>query len=223
MPRSPITGKFKLAIIEINSEILAYQKTLHHRKRVLPKLSHLQLQKVFAAYKGLCAYCKAPLMLGDNFKLGGAHFSFEIPLVQGGEVAPSNVVPVCYAHKLRYNNLKSKRERVPDLDTFADLIEVLIESVSYEYKDIGKIRILKSEINSILEEIALHGHYKHYKEDLPKKPQHFINTNTVADIIEKMKTGEKTKEDLIESIKTITSTGQYRIKTAAPYGKKTPV
>lgn len=210
MPKAGL-AKFKKPLITINEEIRKFERKKHWRALKLPRFILDDLFKVYTEYKGACAFCGILTTVKFQYRYTGAYFKFEIPLARGGEVSTDNLVLVCATHRDEYKPHKKMRERIPDIDTFADLTEALIRAVQNN-NSWEKIRRIKHDMNTILEEIAIHSRYMVFNEDKPTKIRTPKRDNSIADEIEKLAKGEDTKTNIVDGLKTIHITQKYEVQ-----------
>lgn len=210
MPKAGLAN-FRKPLIEINEEIRRFEKKRHWRALKLPRFILDDLFKVYTEYKGACAFCGILTTAKFNYKYTGAHFRFEMPLTKGGDITTDNIVLVCATHKKEYGTHKRARERIPDVDSFADLTEALIRAVQ-NGEGWEKIRRIKHEMNTVLEEIAIHSRYMVFNEDRPTKIRTPKRDNSIADAIEKLAAGEDTKQEITDGLKTIHVTQKYEVQ-----------
>jgi hypothetical protein len=210
MPKAGIL-KFRKPLIEINKEISVFEKKRHWRASKLERFTMEDLLKVYTYYKGACAFCGLPTTVEYKYKYTGSYFIFEVPLEKGGAVDVNNLVLVCTVHKEQYKPHKRLRERIPDVDSFADLTEALIRAV-HNGDGWEKIRRIKHEMNTILEELAIHSRYTVFNEDRPIRIRTAKRDNSVADLIERFAKGEDTKQDITDGLKTIHITQKYEVQ-----------
>lgn len=201
MPR----GMYGHAILEINRELRNAGHKTYFRKP--------EIDVIYKDWKGCCAYCGMPLSLQGSNPTNALHLQFYTPLDAGGLPLLANLMPVCPTDKKRYRPTRRALEDIPNIDTFADLVEELMKLVSTGSRTFA----IKKRINTQLEDIV---HTLRYKTSPPSKEYEIRieNKNTIPDIVEEIAVrvdkGEdcaKEKEALSESLEQITQTKQYRI------------
>lgn len=198
-------------MISINEEIRKFEKKRHWKRLKLPRFILDDLFKVYTKYKGACAFCGILTTAKFQYRYTGANFRFEMPIEKGGGISIDNLVLVCATHRDKYRPHHRSRERIPDVDSFADLTEALIRAV-HNGDGWEKIRRIKHEMNTVLEEIAIHSRYMVFNEDRPTKISTPKRDNSIADAIEKLAAGEDTKQDITDGLKTIHVTQKYEVQ-----------
>jgi len=192
--------RFRRVVIDINK-----QRRLH--KPSSEPFTVTQAGEVFGAYKGRCAYCGRPLNIAITYGDSKLMMIYYIPLERGGTTHHWNIVPVCPEHRKTGIRKQELREDIPDINTFADYISVLIESI-IEFKEnptapmAEKIRRLKRVLNFSLDEIAISMRYKPFVDWLPEQFEILIeDENTIPDRVEKLieHTVDKEPEDVLSS------------------------
>ena len=134
-----------------------------------------------------------------------------MPLEKGVTVDINNLILSCAVHKDQYQPHKRLRERIPNVDSFGDLMEALFRAV--ENKEGWEItRRIKHEMNTILEEIAVHSRYMIYKEDRPIRIRTSKKDESIPDLIEKFAKSQNSKEDVVDALKTIHVVKTYKVQ-----------
>jgi 5-methylcytosine-specific restriction endonuclease McrA len=200
---------FTFALESINSAIA--RSRLGGPKKYFTKT---QAKNVWNRYKGACAYCEIPLVPRGG-KEDSLHFTMYVPLKHGGRVEEENLLPVCKGCKERHK-LPPKRmlDRIPNVNTIADLVDRLIVEVHklawFENKkreehaktnpDIEKIAmwdnasrdccelrsLLKRELNTAFEELVVSLQYVPRKEARTFRPPKIQEGFTLGDLIMRM-------------------------------------
>lgn len=204
----PRTMAFKTIVSDANEEIIKFEKTRHHKALPMGRVNGTMCKTAWNKQNGRCVYCGIALHYSVRFRFMAASVVFDLPLKKGGLVEQDNIVLVCPYHKERYGASKPLRERIPDINTFADLVEQLFRSVSND-ESREKIRMIKHEIDCILEDIAIHGQYRVFNED---RPAIIERDNLISNILDKMAKGEDVHNELVDRIKTIHVSGSYKRK-----------
>lgn len=207
--RGAASPAFRSALADINLECARF--TRQGKKVYLDKND---VKAVYAKYKGACAFCGYPLR---SHKRGsdGLVLMFYQPLKYGGEVSRDNLIPVCCRCKDRQSPSPRPIERVPNVNTIADLIDRLIVEVhklayfenkkreehAKEQPDKDKIvewdnksrdccelrSILKRKLNTAFEEFVCTMQYAPRAEARTfRAPQVIEGRTTVADSIDAM-------------------------------------
>lgn len=191
------------------------------------KITSSECADIFNVYHGRCVFCGRPL-LPKQTKLDSEdtlHMIFYIPLERGGQPTLENIVPVCPFHHRKRSRKQELREEIPDLNTFADHLHVLIESI-VEFKErptrplVEKIKRIKRLINFDIDEIAINMRYKPFEDWLPERFEMLVEDhNTLPERIEKLTadTLDKEPEEVLQSdkdritdvAKQMVVTGQY--------------
>jgi hypothetical protein len=172
-----------------------------------------------------CVYCGVALNRRSR-QYNGLNPVFYIPIDRGGPIEIDNLVFACSPCAHKYRPQRELRDAIPDINTFADYVEVLTKSV-HEKMDAEKdedaelvlilnekIRRIKRLLNIQLEDIALSLKYKPFKDWIPERFQEVREDDTDAPtLIERVAENptKENKEALTEGVKQIVSTGQYRI------------
>lgn len=223
-PRVKAFGAFKPAIEEINLRISRIIK--FDGRSTLQRITPQQARAAFLAYKGTCAYCGIPLNVRNRTGWNSLHFTFYVPIkLQGKKIRPELLLPVCEAH-LKNSIKPGLREDIPDLNTFSDLIVVLIKSIVSENELSSELKILMQEkinrikrlLNFKLEDIALSMRYKPFRDWNPEEFELVVEgDNSFPDLVQKVteevidKGTEETKEEVTECIKQILTAKQYKV------------
>jgi len=207
--RGAASPAFRSALADINLECAKFTKK---GKKVY--LDKNDAKAVYAKYNGACAFCGYPLR---SHKRGsdGLVLMFYRPLKFGGEISRENLIPVCCRCKGRQTPSPRPIERVPNVDTIADLIDRLIVEVHklafFENKkreehakvspdkekivewdnksrDCCELRsILKRKLNTAFEEFVCTMQYAPRAETRTfRAPQFVEDRNTIADSIDAM-------------------------------------
>lgn len=197
---------FKVGLVEIQDEI--------RRAGKKSEITRWSLRETFDKHGGRCVYCGMGLLCrGDG--PDSAHFSFYVPLNNGGLPVPENLVLVCYTHRKTYLPNRINTPRILDVNTIPDLIVALVEAVkefggTAENEILAKqerIKILKRELNLSLEDLALTMRYKVVGIWRPKE---FVvveeGVNTFAEQVLEPKA-----EELKQTFQQIVTTGKYKI------------
>ena len=200
------SSTFKVGLVEIQDEV--------RRAKKKSEITRWSLRESFDKHGGRCVFCGMGLLChGDG--PDSAHFSFYIPLKNGGSPGADNLVLVCQTHKKTYRPNQILMTKILDVNTIPDLIVQLVEAV----KEVGstaengilakqeRIKILKRELNFALEDLALTMRYKVVGL---WRPQEFVvieeGVNTFAEQILEPKAGE-----LKQTFQQIVTTGKYKI------------
>jgi len=224
----PIPKAFRAALAELNELVRKQQKKERKRKPgpsgVVEYFRWRDLLYAYHRFNGKCAFCGQPVQIGMTTP-GPFQVKFVpiTPLSAGGQAKADNLYPVCWFHYRRYLPRRKQMERVPDVNSLADLIVILSQSVKKrddlratgkgdEYLiQSDKIDRLKSDINSLFEEVAAYFQYRVFDADKPKKVETRIEgENSLADLIEKEDT-----EEIADALKQINYTKQYRLSNKA--------
>lgn len=217
------TRSLSSAILEINNDIKRYY-TKNGIVGVRPKVNRREAAEVWQRDKGRCVFCGVGLVKGP--KAGGRTpcLAFDFPLAHGGKVEVDNIILVCRIHKDKYEPRRKPRERIPDVDNFANLVEQMVISIIereslIEKKDpeafskIEKVRRLREEIDVLLEDIAVHSRYRTmFKEDTPEHFRHYREGDTLGKDIENLSLGIGDSKEISEKLKQLVCTKVYRTK-----------
>ena len=171
------------------------------------------LRETFDNYGGRCVYCGMSLLCNGDGP-DSAHFSFYVPLNNGGLAEADNLVLVCNTHRKIYKPNRVNNPRILDVNTIPDLIVALVEEVKESPGDgeeilakQEKIKVLKRELNLALEDLALTMRYKVVGLWRPKE---FVvvedEINTFAEQVLEPKA-----EDIKQTFQQIVTTGKYKI------------
>ena len=220
----PIPKALRAALAELNEAVRA-QIRKDRRKKPGPTtradfFKWRDLLFAYHRYNGKCAFCGQGVQMGmvtpGPFQV---KFIPITPFSKGGQANSDNLYPVCWFHYKRYLPRRKAMERVPGVDSLADLIVALSKTVKLrenlrvqgkgdEYLiQTDKIDRLKSEINSLFEEVAVYFQYRIFSEEMPRKVEPRIEgENSLADLIEKEDT-----EEIVDGLKEIHYTGRYRL------------
>lgn len=220
------THAFKKALLKFNTEI----------KRALPRgnphrFTISEAFKLYQRFNGRCVYCGLPLNVNAEAAVNSLNYKLYIPLEYNGVIDMDNVVIVCNTHADKYRPVKPPREDIPNVNTLADLIHVLIEetfkleqmkNTEFHSLILEKIRRIKIELNKTMEDIAVNMRYKTYA-DWQTSYYEIIeeDKNTLADLVQeqtkKVASGEpqdvvdSTREKIVNQTKQMATSKQYRI------------
>ena len=157
---------------------------------------------------------------------------FYVPLEFGGSSDLDNIVCVCSAHINLTSPAKPVRQPLPDLNTFADLVELLIQSLiqAKEFKDQKntdyfplkeKIQRIKRLLNAEMETIAMSFRYKPFLDFDPENHEYIVEgSNSLADLVTlgtlanidgDSESSEKVKEKLKNQLHNAVATKTYKI------------
>lgn len=209
---------FRWPVDKINQEI----------RNELPRCKDsLTIQDGFRVYhdwKCRCCFCGINLTVAWKNVSNSFTFEFYIPLKLCKKVTLDNIVPVCLTCKNEKKHVRSPREDIPDVNTFADLVEVLIRSVFLETQHLKdshpdlpalreKIRRLKQLLNLKLEDIAQNMRYNPFKDWVPEKWEMVSEENNIPAAIEKMAIKVEKDEEPKEEKKNITDIVKQTLAT----------
>jgi len=202
---------FRSALSDINLECAKFKK-----EGRIAYIDKRDAKAVYAKYKGACAFCGYPLR---SHKRGtdGLVLMFYQPLKYGGQISRDNLIPVCPRCKDHQTPAPRLVERIPNVNTVADIIDRLIVEVhklayfenqkriehGKEQADAQKIAewdnksrdccelrsILKRELNTAIEEFVCTMQYTSRAEARTfRAPQMIEGRTTIADTIDGMVT-----------------------------------
>ena len=204
--RGPRAKTFTFALRLLNREIL-----IKGRSKIFSKGD---ARTVFHQYGGKCAYCGIPLVPRGK-KENSLRLTLYVPLRYGGQVEIGNLLPVCVDCRDK-NNIPPKRmmDRLPNVNTIADLVDRLIVEVHklawFENKkreehqkdfpdrdlivewdassrDCCELRsMLKRELNLAIEEAVVALRYVPRKERRTFSPPKIAEGHTIADTVDHM-------------------------------------
>lgn len=205
-PKPAYTSVFlSAALNEINREIAKAQ----HRG-VKSYFTKEQAAKVYHRHKGNCGICGGPLLKSGK-KNSSARFMLMVPLRNGGRAELDNLILVCISCKREYTAYPRVKGRVEGYNSLADIIVSLVESVINK-KDTKDIQIIKSDLNACVSEYINSLSYLPRAELRDSNHVPIVdNENTIGDLVVKAAQGEDIKEDLKETIDTISMTRRYII------------
>jgi len=221
-------NSFKKALLKFNTDT---KRTI---KFGIPhRFSSAEAHEIYQKYGGKCVYCGTPLNIRAEKTLNALHFRYYTALEHNGAIHKDNVVTVCTECEGKYKPTQTRREDIPDIDSFADTIQILIETVvkaeaqrieqNPEYVvTVEKIRRIKFMLNLKMEDIATNMRYKPFKDWMPSQYEIIEeNNNSFPDLIEKQSKNVAGVEDLdaldsgreriVEQTKQIISTKQYKV------------
>lgn len=209
--RGAASPALRSAISDINLECAKFTK--QGRKVYIDKRD---AKFIYAKYNGACAFCGYPLR---SHKRGtdGLAFMFYQPLKYGGEISRDNLIPVCPRCKERQSPSPRPLERIPNVNTIADLVDRLVVEVhklawlenrkrdehAKESPDRDKIvewdnksrdccemrSILKRELNTAIEEFVHTMQYSPKQEARTfRAPKMIEDKSTIADMVADMAT-----------------------------------
>ncbi|MHA2067344.1 MAG: HNH endonuclease [Candidatus Thorarchaeota archaeon] len=164
---------------------------------------------------GRCAYCGVPLVVRGWKRENSLRVMLYQPLKAGGKICRENLIAVCTHCEKRHGPLpKRSLERIPNVNTIADLIDRLIVEVhklgwfenkkreehAKENTDNDKVAewdnlsrdccemrsILKRELNAAIAETVYTFQYAPKKEARTFRPPRQEEVNSIPDIISDM-------------------------------------
>lgn len=198
------------ALREINAEVAAKVKKGNQKY-----FTKYEAREAFERHHGACAYCGYTL-IPRGTKANSVHFMMYIPKQMGGKAEVDNLIPVCNRCKAKHSPVKRRPiERIPNVNTVADIIDRLIVEVhklawfenkkreehAKENPDVHKIAewdnlsrdccelrsILKRELNVAVGEFVSTLVYAPSQEARTFSPPKVVeDDNTVADIVSDM-------------------------------------
>lgn len=202
---------FQHAMRVMNSELRLGHKG---KSGVAPKVKMSTLKAVFQRDRGRCRICGIPVLATAEFTVTRPHFTFFIPIKNGGNTKPDNILTHCPDCKLFRRPLQRKIQRMASGGTIADLIEnlaqqvqklALLESKKYEEHvsqnpDVNKIAELdrlhlecktlktqlKQELDDSLAEMVDISYYRPITEKDMEIPKFILSKNTIAEKIEEI-------------------------------------
>lgn len=202
---------FQHAMRVMNAEL-----RLGHRGKsgVAPKVKMTTLKAVFQRDRGRCRICGIPVLATAEFTITRPHFTFFIPIKNGGNTKPDNILTLCPDCKLFRRPLHRKIQRMASGGTIADLIEklaqqvqklALLEAKKYEEHvsqnpDVNKIAeldrlhlecktlkvSLKQELDDSLAEMVDISYYRPVTEKDMEIPKFILSKNTIAEKVEEI-------------------------------------
>jgi hypothetical protein len=216
---------FTRAVAKLNTHV----KHLHIRGQV-KKLLISDAARVYKKFNGRCAFCDLPLNVRESQGTNALQLIFYTPIKFGGAIDPENIVPTCTVHAEQYRDVRETREDIPDINTFADVIEQLIKAVSAREhilreggEGVGpiveKIRRIKVYLNMKFEDLGVALRYKPFKDWIPENFEMLEEgMNTIPDIVAKATTSheegasiDNEKHEITEKIKQTVTTRQYKV------------
>jgi hypothetical protein len=207
--RGAASPALRSAISDINLECAKFKK-----EGRIAYIDKTDAKFVYAKYKGSCAFCSYPLR-SHRRGTDGLSFMFYQPLKYGGEISRDNLIPVCPRCRDRQTPSPRPLERIPNVNTIADLVDRLIVEVhklayfenqkrnehaketpdgdrivewDNKSRDCCELRsILKRDLNTAIEEFVCTMAYTPRAEARTfRAPQVVEGKNTIADIVDRM-------------------------------------
>lgn len=179
---------------------------------------------VYQAHRGRCAYCGYPLSSRNRRASNALFFSFYVPLDRGGSVELDNILPTCKLHINGGQPLRGIRERIPDINTIADLIDVMVKTrlelpeSEHPHLLLYKLDKVKKMLNILFEDVVTNMRYRPPKDWVPEQYTIIMeDDNTIPDEIDNLvkaedePTKEEAKKQIAERVKQIAVTGKYKI------------
>ncbi len=207
IPKRP----FQHAMRVMNGELRRGHKG---KSGVAPKVKMATLKAVFQRDRGRCRICGIPILSTAELSITRPHFSFFIPIKNGGNTKPDNLLTLCPDCKHFRRPLQRKIQRMASGGTIADLIEKLaqqvqklslLESKKYEehvsqnpdakkIAELDKLHIackiikvsLKQELDDSLAEMVDISYYRPVTEKDMEIPKFVLSKNTIAEKVEKI-------------------------------------
>ena len=219
---------FTLQLREINTRLVSYYKTIPNKelKNQPGYFTLREITDVCLRWKSRCAFCGVDLLpSGDQQRR--IYIDFYVPLERGGPISPENLIITCLVCRTTLRPNHRLMYRLEDIDTIPDLIEKLViktlkvnrmmENKDPEYFDeCEKLRILKYELNSALEQLTMSLKYNPSRHARIDDVSWFVEEeSTVADKVERMASvpeqAQEVREELKDDFRQIEKSGHYRI------------
>ena len=189
----------------------------------LQRLKLQQIADIYHAWDGKCAMCGIPLNVKEHRGINALHLLPYIPLHIKGIIELNNIVPTCRRHYEAGTAKRYLRQDIPDLNTVADLIELILQGtiLKNKYREEKssnffpmeeKVYRLKQLLNLRMEEFATCLQYKPFKDWHPDNYEMLEDgKNTIGDLVEKIVDKPEAKEEIVERLKQLATTKQYNI------------
>ena len=196
-------------------------------KRLAPSEANI----VYQRYNGRCVYCGIPLNVKEASAINALNFQYYI-VPPHGKNDLDNIITVCREHSEQFHRSRHFREDIADIDTIADIIEVLVESVvrAHELKEKKhsdyfpmkeKITRLKRILNFKFQDLAINMQYKTFSDWEPENyafiqegnngAGDLIAIEALATLEQDHESVEKVKKKQIDQLKQTLATKQYRV------------
>lgn len=213
-----VSTRFNKAIEDLNVAISRQVKGNGKNRRI----SSTEAREAFVKYGGTCAFCGLPLVIKYRKGWNALNFIYYIPLKLVKSIDPKLIIPVCEEHK-EANDKYGLREDIPDINSFSDLIVVLVQTILLEkenpsVENRGKIGRIKRLLNLKLEDIALCLRYKPFKDWVPDNYEVVTEgENALPDLVEKVTnqivSGDepKAQEEITQCVKQLVTTKKYQV------------
>jgi hypothetical protein len=208
--RGARNSAFREALREFNGEIV---KAKRRGRQIF--FTKDDCRFCYDKWGGYCAYCALPLAVKGQKRANAVHFMLYLPFKAGGQIRRDNVIPVCAKCKEKQQPLpKRPGERIPNVNTVADIVDRLIVEVHklawFENKkreehakeepnndmiaqwdnlsrDCCEMRsILKRDLNAAVAEFVYTLQYAPKKEARTFRPPVVEDRNTIGDIVSDM-------------------------------------
>ena len=210
----------------------AVAKLNEHAQRVLgkntKKLTLSDAREIYQKNNGRCVYCGLPLQPSRLGQSNSLNFIFYIPIEFTGMNEYNNIIPVCPYHAEMLTPNKQFLEDIPDINSIADIIEVLVkcklDSIEFQktqnpeyFPVVEKLKRLKRLLNFKIQEFALSMRYKTFVDWIPSQYELIQEDhNTIADLVEIVVDADvdsmgKIKNKITKQLKQIVTTKTYNI------------
>lgn len=207
IPKRP----FQHAMRFMNGELRRGHKG---KSGVPPKVKIVTLKAVFQRDRGRCRICGIPILATAERIITRPHFGYFIPIKNGGNTKPDNLLTLCPDCKNFRRPLQRKVQRMASGGTIADLIEklaqqvqklALLESKKYEehvsqkpdakkIAELDRLHLecktlktqLKQELDDSLAEMVDISYYRPVTEKDMEIPKFILSKNTIAEKVEEI-------------------------------------
>jgi len=203
-PRESGNFAYRKAVAKLNDR--ARRVLGKNTKKFLISEAH----DIFKKHNGRCVYCGEPLQVRLQGAVNSLNFVFYIPIEFSGLNEVNNIIPVCPTHVDNSNPNKQFLEDIPDINSIADIIEVLVyckqqslvlqQAKNPEYFPVvEKLKRVKRLLNFKIQEFALSMRYKTFTDWVPSQYELIQEDhNTIADLVEIAVSADRDSMDRIK-------------------------